>query len=97
MKKICLEAIDVTSKLAIASDDKEKEDRFWELYYAEMYIVEQHQTKTSGGQGSKIEDLMVKFGNSLDKEVSPPPCSSLRACAEDLARECTAYTEKDCH
>ena len=48
MEKICLEAIQVTSALATTydkSEHKRSRDRFWELYYGPMYIVELHQAE----------------------------------------------------
>ena len=39
-KKICEEAIEVTSKLAITNGgDRSAEQRFWELYYGEMNLL----------------------------------------------------------
>ena len=50
MEKSCLEAIQVTSTLATTTEPTTRgtahADRFWELYYAPMYIVELRPAKT---------------------------------------------------
>jgi hypothetical protein len=68
MDKICLEAIEVTSRLATTTDRRARQqarDRFAELYYASMYIVELHERKQSGIDVSRIEASMVQFERML--------------------------------
>ncbi|MEZ5853297.1 MAG: hypothetical protein R3D67_00580 [Hyphomicrobiaceae bacterium] len=71
MQKICLNAIEVTTSLAMAKDAASAqplEERFWELYFGPMYIVELHERKKSGTGRSGIEAAMVQYGKTL-KEV----------------------------
>jgi TIR domain len=93
MDKICLEAVAVTSGLAKSLDASAIEaarDRFLELYYAPMYIVETHQRKYTGG--SKIETAMFNFGETLkaagDQAVPNPALCPLAKAVRD---ECVAY------
>jgi TIR domain-containing protein len=90
MNKICEEAIKVTSTLATESDKTGMQsslDRFWELYFGPMYIIELHQAKKSygpwwekyafGDRGySEIEVSMIRFGNAL-KSLLPPDGRSI--------------------
>jgi hypothetical protein len=58
MKKLCLEAIEVTAMLATTPDQQQNmraEERFWELYYAQMYIIELHQTKNTGRTARELD------------------------------------------
>jgi TIR domain-containing protein len=95
MEKTCLEAIQVTTALATTSDRSEHAralDRFWELYYGPMYIIEIHQTKNSGH--SAIEESMVRFGDQLEKpeDMSKPlPHKALCQHAKQVRDECVAY------
>ena len=97
MEKTCLESIEITSKLATTSDKgehKRSSDRFWELYYGPMYIVEIHQAKKSGLGYSKIEQSMVVFGRAfqdVEKTGTPLPHSSLCQLADAVRDECIAY------
>ncbi len=95
MEKICLEAIQVTSALATTydkSEHKRSRDRFWELYYGPMYIVELHQAKNSSGT-SAIETSMVIFGRRLKAaETSEPlPHHSLCLDAKAVRDECVDH------
>ncbi|MGZ8484693.1 MAG: toll/interleukin-1 receptor domain-containing protein [Candidatus Binatia bacterium] len=96
MEKICLEAIQVTSVLATTSDKSTHEqsrDRFWELYYGPMYIVELHQAKNSSGT-SAIETSMVMFGRQLkaaEAATEPLPHKSLCLDSKAVRDECVAY------
>ena len=97
MGKTSLEAITVTSTLATTSDEGERKrsrERFWELYYGPMYIVEIHQAKKSGIGHSKIEEAMVMIGRRLqvaDGSGEPLPHSSLCPLANAVRDECIAY------
>lgn len=97
MGKTCLEAIAVTSTLATTSDEGERKrsrERFWELYYGPMYIVEIHQAKKSGIGHSKIEEAMVMIGRRLqvaEESGEPLPHSSLCPLANAVRDECIAY------
>ena len=97
MKKTCLESIEITSKLATTSDKgehKRSSDRFWELYYGPMYIIELHQAKNSAHGHSKIEAAMVMFGNRLqaaEEPGEPLPHTSLCPFANAVRDECGAY------
>ena len=78
-KKICEEAIEVTSKLAITNDDdRSAEQRFWELYYGEMNLIELRQKTKSyiddDGDltNSRIESAMVAFGERV-LEINKSP------------------------
>ena len=67
MNKICLEAIKVTAMLATTLDRQQYErgkERFWELYFGPMYIVEVNEAKKMAGF-SQIETAMVAAGNVL--------------------------------
>jgi hypothetical protein len=95
MEKICLEAIQVTTTLATTSDLNEfarARDRFWELYYGPMYIIEIHQTKKAGR--SAIEASMVLFGerlNEIESASDPLPHKSACLHAKQVRDECVAY------
>jgi hypothetical protein len=72
MKKICDEAIEVTSTLASTPDDNthaNKEKRFWELYYGPMNLIEIRQRTDPYFDHSIIssgkETAVVDFGNKL--------------------------------
>jgi len=101
-KKICEEAIDVTSKLATTNgDDKSAEQRFWELYFGEMNLIELRQkTKAyiedAGGlTNSSIESAMVAFGNKLkvikNGQDSISDSISLQPLAQKVKMECDAF------
>lgn len=97
MKKTCLESIAVTSTLVTTSNEGEYQrsrDRFWELYYGPMYIIEIHQAKKSGLGYSKIETAMVMLGRRLqdaEEAGGPLPHSSLCPLANAVRDECMAY------
>jgi hypothetical protein len=96
MKKICLEAIEVTSTLATTTDRRTEErarDRFFELYYASMYIIELHQRKQSGDRSS-IEASMVRFArmlNSVESPETPLPHASLCTQAREVRNGCVEH------
>lgn len=100
MEKICLEAIQVTWALATTSDKTEHErsrDRFWELYYGPMYIVELHQAKESSGK-SVIETSMIKFGNRLNEAEAAGeslPHMALCSYAQDVGDRCFDHLKVD--
>jgi TIR domain-containing protein len=97
MKKICLEAIEVTAMLATTPDQQQNtraEERFWELYYAQMYIIELHQTKNIGR--NPIEKAMIEFGDDLksaQQNDAPLPYSSLCKRAKVVRQECIKYLD----
>ncbi len=97
MKKICLEAIEVTFSLSttiVPNEFAVLRDRFWELYFGPMYIVELHQRKSAAEGSSRIETAMVRFGQRLQEAESgrePLPWSSLTEFALAVRGECTAY------
>jgi TIR domain len=99
MEKVCLEAIQVTSTLATTTDGRARQrarDRFWELYYASMYIVELHQRKQSGSDVSSIEGSMVRFGvmlASLESSESPLPHEALCTHAKEVRDECVDHLQ----
>jgi TIR domain len=99
MEKICLEAIQVTSTLATTIYGRARQqarDRFWELYYASMYIVELHQRKKSGSDVSSIEGNMVRFGEmlaSLESSENPLPNESLCALAKEVRDGCVDHLQ----
>lgn len=99
MEKICLEAIQVTATLATTTDGRARQqarDRFLELYYAPMYIVELHQRKTSGIDVSSIEGNMVQFRRmlaSLDSSEKPLPHESLCAFAKKVRDGCVEHLQ----
>jgi hypothetical protein len=96
MQKICREAIDVTAMLSTTSNPqqhKQAQDRFWELYFAPMYIIELHQTKNQRGT-STIEMAMVDFGDRLEgmlKDRERLPFSALCSRAKRVRDECVTY------
>jgi len=104
-RKICEEAIDVTSKLATTNDDdKSAERRFWELYFGEMNLIELRQ-KTQSYTGdvrslttSSIESAMVAFGNKLkvikNGEDSISDRISLQQPAKNVKRECDVFLKR---
>lgn len=108
MNKICAEAIKVTSGLAGATDSNkftQFSDRFWELYFGDMNIVEMRQkTENYSGDTSKIvrsniETAMVRFGNALKafdagKNNSIASRLSLSPLSEDIGTECNAYLKQ---
>jgi energy-coupling factor transporter ATP-binding protein EcfA2 len=99
MKKICVEAIEVISKLAAASDESQMDayrNRFWELYFGPMYIVELHQAKVMNVFAGPIESSMVQFGRVLNKEAIDPQrsCSSLCGCGKIVWKNCKDYLEE---
>ena len=97
MKKICTQAIEVTTRLATTSVKdvaRQAQDRFWELYFGPMYIVELHQRKTSNIDNSAIESAMVRYGRLLEELVrvdASLPHSSLCSMARDVRDECNRY------
>jgi hypothetical protein len=99
MEKICLEAIEVTATLATTTNPRVRQqarDRFWELYYAPMYIVELHQRKQSGIDVSRIEGDMVRFGQMLESVESsgrPLPHGSLCANAKEVRDACVDHLQ----
>ena len=104
-KKICEEAIEVTSKLAIKKDDdKSAEQRFWELYYGEMNLIELRQKTKSYIEddgdltNSRIESAMVAFGETLTAiksgDDSIPPTISLQQLAQKVKTECDAFLKR---
>jgi hypothetical protein len=99
MEKICLEAIQVTSTLATTTDRRARQqarDRFWELYYASMYIVELQQRKQSGIDASSIESSMVGFGRmlgSVESSESPLPYESLCTHAKEVRDGCVDHLQ----
>lgn len=104
-KKICEEAIEVTSKLAITNGgDRSAEQRFWELYYGEMNLIELRQKTKSYIEddgdltNSRIESAMVAFKNTLTAiksgEDSIPPTISLQQLAQKVNTECDAFLKR---
>ena len=100
-KKICEEAIEVTSKLATTNgDDKSAEQRFWELYYGEMNLIELRQKTKSYIEDagdltdSSIESAMVAFGNTLTAIKSGEDSSSLQERAKEVKTECDAFLKQ---
>ena len=100
-KKICEEAIEVTSKLATTNgDDKSAEHRFWELYYGEMNLIELRQKTKSYIEDagdltdSSIESAMVAFGNTLTAIKSGEDSSSLQERAKEVKTECDAFLKQ---
>ena len=94
MKKICQEAIEITSTLATTSDKTQMQrslDRFWELYYGPMYIIEIHQAKNSTLGRSEIESSMVEFGEAIKAAPEQLPLSSLCSRAKTVRKNCVAY------
>jgi hypothetical protein len=97
MEKICREAIEVTATLATTMNPRvrgQARDRFWELYYAPMYIVELHQRKESGIDISRIEGDMVRFGamlESVESSGKPLPHESLCTHAKDVRDGCVDH------
>jgi hypothetical protein len=101
MEKICLEAIQVTATLATTTARgiyQESRERFWELYFAPMYIVELHQRKTSGHDVSNIESQMVRFGDRLraiELIGEPLPYGDLCSYANSVRSGCVDYLKLD--
>jgi hypothetical protein len=100
MKKICDEAVDVTSSLANqpanAEEYPKQENRFWELYFGPMNLIEMRQ-KTDKYTGdvdqiisSRIESAMVEYGWRLNNE-DHPSCSNLTECSFNIKKACEAY------
>jgi hypothetical protein len=101
-KKICEEAIDVTSKLATTNGgDKSAEQRFWELYFGEMNLIELRQKTKAYSEkrgditNSSIESAMVEFGEGLKKirsgQNSISDSISLQTLAGNVKSECDAF------
>jgi hypothetical protein len=96
MEKTCLEAIEVTSTLATTTNPivrQRARDRFWELYYASMYIVELHQRKQTGGI-SDIEGHMIGYGSSLtalEAARKPLPHDELCTPARQVRDACVDH------
>jgi TIR domain len=102
MKKICAEAAAVTETLASTARPDEfatKAERFWELYYGAMNLIEIRQrTDDYKGDsakivGSAIEAAMVGFGDALkrDDDTSALPRTSLEPRAADIKKKCGQY------
>ena len=97
MERICPEAIQATSTLSTTLDTRAWEqarDRFWELYYAPMYIVELHERKNSGSDVSRIEGDMVRFGRTLqtmESSASPLPHGGLCVQAKEVWAGCVQH------
>jgi hypothetical protein len=102
MKRICNEASEVTLTLASTPEENthaNQENRFWELYYGPMNLIEIRQKTDRYFDDhtiilSGIETAMVHFGNKLKElKVSAAglPHSSLGSFSSDIRRECDAY------
>lgn len=99
MEKICDEAIAVTSALARTTDGyefKKSLERFWELYFGPMYIIERHQTRQSGVSPDEIESAMVRMGTQLSASAQSgarPPSTELLSYADAVKEKCRAYVK----
>lgn len=97
MTKTCSEAVDTTLTLATTTNKEEHDqasERFWELYYGPMYIIELHQRKSSGKDQSAIEAAMVRFGNALTGTKGEAlPRSGLCQEAAAVRDACIAYLD----
>jgi len=103
LEKICDEVTKVTSDLASASDAKEYSkfmDRFLELYYGPMNLIELKQitdgyiNKNDPLRESRIEAAMVRFKIELEHaapRLPPLPRSDLIQLSSDIEKECAAY------
>jgi TIR domain len=103
MKRICDEAVTVTSTLASTAsenDYREHEQRFFELYFGPMNLIEIRQrTDLYDGDSSKIvssriESAMVQFERGLKNQPSGAivlPRSDLRSLSMGIKAECDAY------
>jgi hypothetical protein len=100
-----IEAIEVTSELAITNGgDRSAEQRFYELYYGEMNLIELRQKTKSyiedggGLTTSRIESAMVAFKNALTAiksgEDSIPPTISLQQLAQKIKTECDVFLKQ---
>lgn len=98
LRRICTQAVNVVSQLAI-TDDKEKfntaRNTFYEYYYGDMLLVEEYQ-RWKGDGTSKIQEAMVSFGRALPED-GPPPNPKIRknlcALANDVRDQCNAFLE----
>lgn len=103
MKKICDEAITVTSTLAQTAretDYRKQAQRFQELYFGSMNLIEIRQkTDVYDGDSSNIisspiESAMVLFDSALKNQPSAAvvlPRSDLRSLSLGIQAECDAY------
>lgn len=103
MKNICNEAITVTSRLASTTNEEEfiqNDERFWELYYGSMNLVEIRQrTDNYSGDSddivmSSIESAMVRFGDKLKYPLESEndlPRKELEQLSMKVKEECEEY------
>jgi hypothetical protein len=103
MKKICNDAVTVTSSLASTTSEieyRKREEQFRELYWGPMNLIEirQRTDQYAGGSNkiidSGIESAMAGFHAQLDS--SPPvaialPRSDLQSFSRRIKTECETY------
>jgi hypothetical protein len=103
MKKVCLEAVEVANTLAMTTDRRDwraKRQRFLELYYGPMNLVELWQQADRGLMspgGGPIEMAMVRFRLKVDavkgEDLSLPHADALCPLADEIRTACTKYLE----
>lgn len=104
MRLTCDEAVSVTWQLATATGNDsgygKLEQRFWQLYWGPMNLIEIRQ-RTANYNGnsddivsSSIESAMVKFGRELQQQSSSQANiarSELRQTSQVLKQQCDQY------
>ena len=83
--KWCEEAIETAAVIAThaSGSESEKEQRFWELYWGVMGLVE----------NDEVVGAMVAFGNGLNGKL--PENRLLRDLSLDIAHACRSEMSKD--
>lgn len=98
MEMICLQAIETTSAIATTLDKavrKQHEERFWELYFGPMNLIELREatvsyTRDGKVENSKIEEAMVRFKDGLSNDSS-----DLCRLANAVRNRCVSFLEID--
>lgn len=98
MEIICLRAIETTAAIAITPDKavrKQQEERFLELYFGPMNLIELREATVSHArdgkvENSKIEEAMVQFKDGLSNDSS-----DLCRLANAVRSRCVSFLEID--
>lgn len=87
--ELCTEATEITARLASSTDKdawSNAKNRFWELYWGPLYIIETEEKKRNAQKRSELERAMVAFGKILDDQNSSASSLPARALTQSSLR-----------
>lgn len=94
MQRICDEAVATTMALSVptasSTDDSRLEERFWQLYYGEMNLIELREMNKNGNK-SEIDYSMKAFGDALKAHTDTEVSSTLKSSANRLECACKNF------